>query len=94
MDTICIGLEKESEMRQTVVKLRELTEELNSNDVIEDGSCLLAVMNMSASNYNIIDIDKLIEFWDTFVDDMKSLGINCQIRSPRINGENGNGRTE
>ena len=90
MDTICIGLEKESEMRQTVIKLRELTEELNNNDVIEDGSCLLAVINMSTINCDNINMDKLIEFWDTFVKEMKSLGINCKIRSPRVNGDNGN----
>jgi len=78
-------------MRQLLVKLRELTKELNANDIVEDGSCLLAVMNMHTEACAEVDLDKLIEFWDNFIEDMKMLGITCKIRSPRINGENGNG---
>jgi hypothetical protein len=77
-------------MKKVLVRLRELTKELNKNDVIEDGSCLLAVMNMSTANCDNINMDRLIGFWDAFVEDMRSLGINCYIRSPRMNGENGN----
>jgi hypothetical protein len=41
-----------------------------------------------------INVNRIIELWDNFIEDMRQQEIECHIRSPRINGDNGNGRQE
>ena len=78
--------------KMVLKKLRELTKELNDNYVVEDGSCLLGTINMFMENNNGINVNRIIELWDNFIEDMRQLGIECYIKSPKLNGDNGNGR--
>jgi len=91
-----LGLPKQDKRRkmekEVLNKLRDLTKELNDNHVVEDGTSLLGIINMHIDAYTDLDINRIIELWDNFIEDMRQQGIECIIRSPKVNGENGNGR--
>lgn len=74
--------------QEVLVRLKKLTKELNDNDVIDNGSCFLGTIDMYTGSTNGLNENRIIELWDNFIEDMKMLGIDCHVKSSKLNGNN------